>query len=153
MNDEFPSNALLELREKREEEAMAALASASAAERTVAEAIGRLETRLDRLAGQIADARPEYSSDLAAMQRADRYVRALEEELASARRELEQLEAERDRRAEAVTAARKSAADAAAATGAIRSRREAWESERRRAERRKEDAALDELAIRKWTEG
>jgi dsRNA-specific ribonuclease len=158
-NEEYPLQALRELRERAKDDAMEALAGAIAEEEAAKQRVTDAVRELAEARELRARKAREFDADVAAgragiaqMRTFDHYrLRLLDEEAAMGAR-IEELRAAAREAGEVSAARRAELEDAATQLEAVVKHRGGWDAERAMIRQRKDEAAMDEVATRIWRE-
>ena len=157
--EEYPLQALRELRERAKDDAMEALAGAIAEEEAAKQRVTDAVRELAEARELRARKAREFDADVAAgragiaqMRTFDHYrLRLLDEEAAMGAR-IEELRAAAREAGEVSAARRAELEDAATQLEAVVKHRGGWDAERAMIRQRKDEAAMDEVATRIWRE-
>ncbi len=144
---------LVELRERERDEAQQILADHNAEAARLRREIEQLEADLADRRRREAGARDGVSAtDIAALRRADEFRRALEIEIEQLEETRRQRQGELDAALQRVAEARGELAEREAAVQAVQTRLDAHEHEERVLQKRRREAEMDEVALRRWKE-
>jgi dsRNA-specific ribonuclease len=157
--EEYPLQALRELRERAKDDAMEALAGAIAEEEAAKQRVTDAVRELAEARELRARKAREFDADVAAgragiaqMRTFDHYRLRLLDEEASMGARIEELRAAAREAGEVSAARRAELEDAATQLEAVVKHRGGWDAERAMIRQRKDEAAMDEVATRIWRE-
>ena len=158
-DDQYELGVLLQLRERARDEAQDDLAAQTAElarrQKVLEEARGALEAAIEERHDQrrrFNDKLSQGGVSLGSMQMFEDYVRGLVQREGELEGAIRDREGEVSAQREAIAAAQRSLNEAITQLKAVESHKKGWQEERDSEARRKESAAMDEIAARRWRE-